>query len=45
MLLIAAREKARLAKDYKRSDTIRTRLKGIGIILEDKEGGTRWKLA
>jgi cysteinyl-tRNA synthetase len=44
-LLIAEREEARKAKDYKTSDTIRSRLKDMGIILEDKPEGTRWKLA
>jgi cysteinyl-tRNA synthetase len=46
-MLIDAREKARGAKDYARSDIIRDKLKGIGIILEDKkgkEGGPRWKI-
>jgi cysteinyl-tRNA synthetase len=47
-LLIDAREKARASKDYKRSDLIRSKLNGIGIVLEDKnkdkESGPRWKI-
>ncbi|MFH0884385.1 MAG: cysteine--tRNA ligase [Candidatus Micrarchaeota archaeon] len=47
MRLISMRDQARAAKDYQRSDLIRSRLKEIGIIIEDKAGagGTRWKLA
>lgn len=44
-LLIDMREKARAAKDYKKSDMIRVKLREMGIILEDKAGGTRWKIA
>ncbi|MFZ5500462.1 MAG: cysteine--tRNA ligase, partial [Candidatus Micrarchaeota archaeon] len=36
--LVAMRDDARAKKDYKKSDLIRERLKGIGIILEDKSG-------
>lgn len=43
-LLIAERENARKSKDYQKGDMIRDRLKAIGIILEDKSEGTRWKL-
>jgi cysteinyl-tRNA synthetase len=42
--LILKREESRKAKDYATGDMIRDRLKGIGIILEDKPEGTRWKL-
>jgi cysteinyl-tRNA synthetase len=47
MRLISMRDEARAAKDYKKSDVIRGRLKEIGIVIEDKAGagGTRWKLA
>jgi cysteinyl-tRNA synthetase len=47
MRLISMRDEARAAKDYKKSDVIRGRLKEMGIIIEDKAGagGTRWKLA
>ena len=44
-LLIDLRDQARAAKDYKRSDMIRARLREIGIILEDKAEGIRWKVA
>ena len=45
--IIDIREKARKGKDFKRSDLIRSRLKDLGIILEDKAGvsGSRWKRA
>jgi len=43
--LITMRDAARHKKDYKASDLIRSRLKEIGVILEDKPGGVRWKLA
>ncbi|MFH1785244.1 MAG: cysteine--tRNA ligase [Candidatus Micrarchaeota archaeon] len=45
--LIKLRNDARTAKDYKKSDEIRNKLKKIGILLEDKSGqtGARWKLA
>ncbi|VVC04095.1 Cysteine--tRNA ligase [Candidatus Bilamarchaeum dharawalense] len=44
--LIKLREDSRAAKDYKKSDEIRDKLKAIGIILEDKTGtsGSRWKI-
>jgi cysteinyl-tRNA synthetase len=42
--LVRIREEARKAKDYKKSDEIRARLKELGIALEDKGGGgVRWK--
>ncbi len=44
-LLIKMREDARKDKDYAKGDLIRSKLKGMGIILEDKPDGTRWKLA
>ncbi len=44
-MLIGLRDKAREAKDYKKSDLIRARLREIGIIIEDKAEGTRWKVA
>jgi cysteinyl-tRNA synthetase len=45
--LIAMRDGARAAKDFRKSDLIRARLHGMGIIVEDKAGlgGARWKLA
>jgi cysteinyl-tRNA synthetase len=44
-MLISLRDRARAGKDYGKSDDIRSRLKKIGIILEDKpSAGVRWKL-
>ncbi|MBU0591874.1 cysteine--tRNA ligase [Candidatus Micrarchaeota archaeon] len=43
-LIIKKRNEARQNKDYKTSDLIRDRLKEIGIILEDKEGVTKYKI-
>jgi cysteinyl-tRNA synthetase len=42
--LIKMREDARKNKDYAKGDLIRSKLKEIGIIIEDKPDGTRWKL-
>jgi cysteinyl-tRNA synthetase len=44
-VLIDERDNARAAKDYARSDMIRTKLREIGIILEDKAEGVRWKIS
>ncbi len=43
--LIKMREDARKNKDYSKGDMIRSKLREIGIILEDKPDGTRWKMA
>ncbi|MDD5340766.1 MAG: cysteine--tRNA ligase [Candidatus ainarchaeum sp.] len=43
--LVRIREGARKAKDYKKSDAIRARLKELGVVLEDKPGGIRWKVS
>jgi cysteinyl-tRNA synthetase len=43
--LIDEREKARKAKDWKKSDELRNKLKEKGIILEDSPQGVRWKRA
>jgi cysteinyl-tRNA synthetase len=40
---IKERELARKNKDFAASDRIRDELKNMGIILEDKKDGTRWK--
>jgi len=44
--LIAERDEARKNKDWKRSDSIRAGLGGLGITVEDSKDGTRsnWKL-
>ena len=42
--LIELRIDARAKKDYKKSDLIRSKLKEIGIIIEDSSSGQRWKV-
>ncbi|HNR52097.1 MAG TPA: cysteine--tRNA ligase, partial [Deltaproteobacteria bacterium] len=41
--LIAQRNEARKAKDFKRADEIRDTLKSKGIQLKDTPGGTLWE--
>lgn len=41
--LIAARNAARAAKDFAKSDQIRDELQAKGILLEDTAQGTRWR--
>jgi cysteinyl-tRNA synthetase len=41
--LIEKREKARKEKDFKTADRIRQELYERGIVLEDADGGVRWK--
>jgi cysteinyl-tRNA synthetase len=44
--LIAARNAARKAKDFKESDRIRDELKAMGVVLKDnKDGTTTWEVA
>lgn len=44
--LVSERQEARKAKDFKRSDELRMKLKELGVILEDQKDGTvRWKRA
>ncbi|MFB6076461.1 MAG: cysteine--tRNA ligase [Candidatus Aenigmatarchaeota archaeon] len=42
-LLIETREKLREEENYQLSDQIRSKLKKLGIILEDKDGTIEWK--
>jgi len=42
-VLIRERDEARVKKDYKRSDDIRKKLSGMGVILEDTKDGTVWR--
>jgi len=42
--LIAKREEARNAKDWKTADTLRQKLKELGVIVEDTTQGVRWHL-
>jgi cysteinyl-tRNA synthetase len=42
--LIALREEYRAKKEFEKSDSIRADLRSIGIILEDKEEGLRWRV-
>lgn len=43
-LKINQRNQARLNKDYKEADRIRDELFDKGILIEDKDGRTLWKL-
>lgn len=43
--LIAERQAARKAKDFKRSDEIRDMLLNQGIVLEDTREGVKWRRA
>jgi cysteinyl-tRNA synthetase len=42
--LIAKREEARNAKDWATADTLRQKLKELGVIVEDTTQGVRWHL-
>jgi len=42
--LIKKREEARKKKDWKTADTIRAKLKKMGIVLEDTAEGVKWKV-
>lgn len=41
--LIAERDKAKAAKDYSKSDSIRSELKSMGVVLIDTPNGVTWK--
>lgn len=43
--LIEERNKARKLKDFKKADSIRDKLKEMGIILEDTSNGVKWKIS
>jgi cysteinyl-tRNA synthetase len=43
-LLIDLRQGARKARDYARADQIRQRLGQLGVTLEDRPGGTGWRV-
>jgi cysteinyl-tRNA synthetase len=43
-LLIDLRNEARARKEWATADTIRNRLKELGVVLEDRADGTIWKL-
>ncbi|MBY0229123.1 MAG: cysteine--tRNA ligase [Gemmataceae bacterium] len=43
-LLIDLRQDARKEKNFKMGDTIRERLKALGVTLEDRAGGTGWRV-
>ena len=43
-LLVEVRQKTREAGQYKIADEVRSRLAGLGIVLEDRPEGTSWRL-
>jgi cysteinyl-tRNA synthetase len=43
--LIAQRNEARKAKDFKESDRIRDELAAMGVVLKDSKDGTTWEIA
>jgi cysteinyl-tRNA synthetase len=42
--LVEKREEARKARDWKRADALRLRLKAMGVVVEDTPQGVRWRL-
>jgi cysteinyl-tRNA synthetase len=43
-LFIKERENMRKKKDFKKADSVREKLGALGILLEDNDGTTRWKV-
>ena len=43
--LIAQRNAARKAKDFKESDRIRDELAAMGVVIKDSKEGTTWEIA
>ena len=43
--LIAERNAARKAKNFKESDRIRDELAAMGVVLKDSKDGTTWEIA
>ena len=43
--LLAAREKARVAKDFPASDRLRDQLTAMGVAVTDTPSGQQWKVA
>src|SRR5262249_61524151 len=43
--LVAARNAARKAKDFRESDRIRDELAKMGVVLKDTKDGTTWEIA
>ncbi len=43
--LIAARLDARKAKDFKEADRLRDAIAALGVVIEDRAGGTTWRVA
>jgi cysteinyl-tRNA synthetase len=43
--LIAARIAARKAKDFKEADRLRDAIAGLGVVIEDRADGTKWRMA
>jgi cysteinyl-tRNA synthetase len=43
-LLIDLRKQARVQKNFSLADDVRNRLKEIGVALEDRPGGTTWRI-
>ena len=44
-LIIEVRQALRERKDYQLADKIRERLNSLGVVLEDKPDGTRWRIS